>query len=332
MNANARYGGCNACSAVNYEVMRPYPGWEGIDLVTCRECRLMQAQPVPSDEFLWNFYQSNFGHDPVMGHQMTSKSERGFRRRGELQLDFVKKLLGNEFEARGPEQRSILDVGCHAASFLSLFKDRGWSVTGLDPNPRSEYGEKWYGIPVIQKLFEKNLFAADTFDAILHSHALEHVPDPRGYIEEFFRLLKPGGWVFIEVPNESVEKVMTGKIRPHLYFFTPKTLERMSREAGFEVLATRVLSLSRYRRNFISKEGLEWLKLRWRARFDARGRANLLSFMPLFCKLFKQDRYFKDYEPRAEMLRVFLRKPLGASGHRENAGSAQIAGPRKNSN
>ncbi|MEJ2217489.1 MAG: methyltransferase domain-containing protein [Gemmatimonadota bacterium] len=43
-------------------------------------------------------------------------------------------------------------------------------------------------------------WAADTFDAILCSHVLEHVPDDRRAMRELLRVLKPGGWAILQVP------------------------------------------------------------------------------------------------------------------------------------
>jgi hypothetical protein len=40
----------------------------------------------------------------------------------------------------------------------------------------------------------------DSFDVILCSHVLEHVPDDRKAMAELFRVMKPGGWGLIEVP------------------------------------------------------------------------------------------------------------------------------------
>ena len=302
------YQPCNHCGQTAYQKIRPYPGFEGVDLVQCDSCGLMQAQPVPKDAFLFNYYQSSFGNDPVCGFGMSDKSEKGFRLRATLQFDFVKKWI----PLKGEKGKKILDVGCHAGSFLSLFKDRGWEVTGVDPNPRSSFGDKWYGIKIQQSLFQKNLFPEKTFDAMLHSHALEHVPDPKGYLAEFYRLLKPGGWLFIEVPNECRENVLNDKVIPHLYFFTPESLTRMAEDVGFEVVSTRVLGIGPRRSKFEERKWSDWLKLRWQAKYDAKGRINFLTLLPFFGRYFKEDRYFKDFNPRAKMLRTLLRRPAHA--------------------
>jgi SAM-dependent methyltransferase len=40
----------------------------------------------------------------------------------------------------------------------------------------------------------------DSFDIILCSHVLEHVPEDRKAMSELFRVLKPGGWALLQVP------------------------------------------------------------------------------------------------------------------------------------
>jgi SAM-dependent methyltransferase len=48
-------------------------------------------------------------------------------------------------------------------------------------------------------------FEADAFDLIVCLHVLEHVPDDRRAIREFFRVLRPGGCAVIQVPPDPVE-------------------------------------------------------------------------------------------------------------------------------
>jgi len=40
----------------------------------------------------------------------------------------------------------------------------------------------------------------DTFDAVICNHVLEHVPDDRRAMAELYRVLKPGGWAYLQVP------------------------------------------------------------------------------------------------------------------------------------
>ena len=43
-------------------------------------------------------------------------------------------------------------------------------------------------------------FEDESFDAIVCNHVLEHIPDDKKAMKEFFRVLKPGGWASIQVP------------------------------------------------------------------------------------------------------------------------------------
>lgn len=43
-------------------------------------------------------------------------------------------------------------------------------------------------------------FPEASFDVVYASHVLEHVPEDRQAMREFFRVLKPGGWAVLQVP------------------------------------------------------------------------------------------------------------------------------------
>lgn len=89
----------------------------------------------------------------------------------------------------------------------------------------------------------------DTFDVILCSHVLEHVPDDRKAMAELFRVMKPGGWGLIEVPYTSSlaetledptvtsdeERTRLFGQKNHLRRYGRDYFERL-RSAGFEVM------------------------------------------------------------------------------------------------
>ena len=92
-------------------------------------------------------------------------------------------------------------------------------------------------------------FAADSFDLIMCSHVLEHVPDDRGAIEELFRVLAPGGMAILMVPI-ALERAATDedpsvtdpreRIRrfgqfDHVRLYGRDYVDRL-RAAGFEVI------------------------------------------------------------------------------------------------
>jgi SAM-dependent methyltransferase len=50
-------------------------------------------------------------------------------------------------------------------------------------------------------------FEDASFDAVICSHVLEHVPDDRTAMRELERVLKPGGWAILQVPLDQEQEV-----------------------------------------------------------------------------------------------------------------------------
>src|SRR5262249_36182701 len=74
-------------------------------------------------------------------------------------------------------------------------------------------------------------FKSGTYDCIVCTEVLEHVSDPRRVLAEFYRVLAPGGLVFVTTP------FMVGLHEmPHdFYRYTPSALKAMAADARFEV-------------------------------------------------------------------------------------------------
>jgi ubiquinone/menaquinone biosynthesis C-methylase UbiE len=118
----------------------------------------------------------------------------------------------------------------------------------------SKYGAERVGRRFGIEVKVGNLEAASLqdrqFDAVHMSHVLEHLPDPHATLLEVHRILKPGGVIGIEVPNE-FENLGTrtlsalGLARPypvrstHIWFFSPSTLKQLVSRAGLEITRLR---------------------------------------------------------------------------------------------
>jgi SAM-dependent methyltransferase len=88
---------------------------------------------------------------------------------------------------------------------------------------------------------EENHFPRESFDAVLASHLIEHLNDPRGFVREVFAVLKKGGRFYVTTPNISgfQARIFGSRWRSaifdHLYLFSAKTLSRLLESAGFVI-------------------------------------------------------------------------------------------------
>src|ERR671923_24527 len=158
----------------------------------------------------------------------------------------------------------LLDVGCSIGLFLDLARGRGWDGVGIEFAPRAlTYARDEYGLEVLDVPLEEAGFEPASFDAVGLLSVLEHTNDPRRMLADVARVLRPGGAVFVVVPNvESLacrvlhERARTFDGRNHLVYFSPATLRDCLDRSGFDVpyVATKVSSFGPIAEHFAYEE------------------------------------------------------------------------------
>jgi SAM-dependent methyltransferase len=142
------------------------------------------------------------------------------------------------------QQNRILDVGCSAAFFLKLAKDRGWDVQGVEiAGWAAAFSREALGVPIFQGMLHEAQFAEGSFDVAFSSHVLEHVEQPKNLIAEMRRALRIGGALVIVVPTQFRSPSFVffrewfGEGPPrHVSFFNRKSLNRLLKDSGFRVI------------------------------------------------------------------------------------------------
>lgn len=102
-----------------------------------------------------------------------------------------------------PDGGRFLDVGC-GMGYLTETLGEGWTRFGLDMDHHGLKANRARGLGAMVRGSAAALpFAGASFDLILCSEVLEHLPDPldQTCLEEMGRLLKPGGRLLITVPS-----------------------------------------------------------------------------------------------------------------------------------
>jgi len=117
-------------------------------------------------------------------------------------------------------------------------------------------------------------FAAESFDAVVASHVIEHLTNPMRLMDEMFRVLKVGGLLYLECPSDRSLRLPSMPFRHEefrsLNFYddpthvgrphTPQSLYRLFKMYGAEVLESKYLVSGRVRLTF--PKTLLWALLR----------------------------------------------------------------------
>jgi SAM-dependent methyltransferase len=135
----------------------------------------------------------------------------------------------------------LLDIGCGSGRFLQIARDHlGYEVEGLEIDPRARDVALRRDLKVHPGLMPGSGLTPETYYQITLNHVLEHFHDPFAALQEVFSLLKPGGCVWIAVPNiaaASLDRfgVNSRLLEPprHLVMFDPDSLTEILSRAGF---------------------------------------------------------------------------------------------------
>jgi len=203
--------------------------------VRCLECAAVYQNPSPVFEDLRNRYgEGYFAYEYA--------NEQNFHRLMQLGLsDIGFDALTKHFA----EPKTFLDIGCATGMLLESMKRKGWAVRGVDICRESaEYGRRKRGVDIFPGTLTEACFPDYSFSTVHFSHIIEHLPDPRGFLSEVYRVLKPGGFAVITTPNVDgfqarlFKAAWRSAIADHLVLFSRRTLTRLVTESGFRILRT----------------------------------------------------------------------------------------------
>jgi SAM-dependent methyltransferase len=98
----------------------------------------------------------------------------------------------------------LLDIGAGRGEVLQAAIEAGWTAVGIEPSASfAEHISRESGAEVRRDSLEDCRFESNSFDVVLLSAVLEHLYDPDRTIAEIARILRPGGVLFVDVPNEA---------------------------------------------------------------------------------------------------------------------------------
>jgi 2-polyprenyl-6-hydroxyphenyl methylase/3-demethylubiquinone-9 3-methyltransferase len=102
------------------------------------------------------------------------------------------------------QNASVLDIGCGGGLFLSMLKEQGAEVVGIElSDSRAQYAKTKHGLEIVKRPIESDFWQqgyANHFDAVTLWDVIEHVNYPRKTLQCAANVLKPGGLLLIDTP------------------------------------------------------------------------------------------------------------------------------------
>jgi SAM-dependent methyltransferase len=216
---------------------RPERTVRGFALERCLGCGFVFTNPQYTPERIVREYEEHPAADELIGHYARVTTP-------EVRAAYDRILRG--VEALLPGRGRLLDFGCAAGYFVERAAGRGWEAHGLDAGRWTAQAAAARAVTNIHiGLLADRIFDEGAFDAVHTSQVLEHLPSPTDDLAELRRVLRPGGVFYANVPNYRCLATVLGRDdfelnypMAHLNYFTPGSLARMVRAAGFEVVRT----------------------------------------------------------------------------------------------
>jgi 2-polyprenyl-3-methyl-5-hydroxy-6-metoxy-1,4-benzoquinol methylase len=192
-------------------------------LVRCVRCSMIYANPVRAELASGKYYDEAGAY--YLSPAKLESDYAGVRFERELRL-FRKHC----------HRGAVLDVGCSSGAFLHELNRRfpdAYDVVGTDASGAPlDYAES-RGVPVVRGDFLQQDFGGRKFEAITFWAVIEHLLEPKAFLEKARSLLKPDGRCFVLVPNMSslATRLLGARYRylypQHLNYFTRSTLRRL---------------------------------------------------------------------------------------------------------
>lgn len=202
-------------------------------VVSCQNCTHIFCSPIPK-----NIYKNylDVADKEYLRHSQTRK----------LSAQSVLNIMKNYV----PNGR-LLDIGCATGDFLSVARDFGYNVEGLELSKWSSEIVGRKGIKVHRKLLKSlSQRLPKRYDIITMWGVIEHFQNPFDEMIYINKLLKPGGILGIWTgdANGIVSRILGRRWwywqGQHIQYFTNNSLNLLGNTTGFEHISTKIYPIA----------------------------------------------------------------------------------------
>lgn len=229
-----------ACPACGADEPRPaFEKW-GFSYVSCPRCRTLYMSPRPSPSVMDAYYATSENY-AYWGEHIFPASQDA--RREKVNRPWLTRIVGF-CERHDIPRGTLVEVGPGFGTFAALARESGAfdRVVAVEANPDMARATADQGVEVIAKPIEEAAGDLPGADVVCAFEVTEHLFEPRRFVTDCARLLRPGGLLVLSMPNGlGFDIALLGPaslaIDPeHVNLFNPGSLSLLAEACGFDVL------------------------------------------------------------------------------------------------
>lgn len=226
--ADARCVACGCTDTTQFTLAFQKPEMQ---VLRCQKCNFIFVPP---------FYRKQISYHNYKGDDVLEQVRKG-NNWLKIQSQKVKFDLIQKYAPAG----KLFDLGCGWGHFLLTAKELGYDIYGVEISKHLyEYCTKDLKLPVE----DINLFDMDEskqFDILTMWDVLEHIDDADAFVEKCGKLVRKGGYMFLQVPQ--IDSFLAKKYKEnwkmmsldHVNYFSPKTIGILLERYGFRLVETK---------------------------------------------------------------------------------------------
>lgn len=237
------------CPSCGFRRTTMVPGYHRAHLARCAGCTFVFAARKPTGDELSQHYahKSDYSEDAWV-------SELTRKRLCEIAEDFE------------PYRRNgrILDVGCGQGLLLDAAAEAGWTCYGTEYSEVALAHGRARGFHMLDG--GSPLFEGISFDVVVLTEVIEHMPEPRDEMTKILEALRPGGLLYLTTPNfrSLSRRILRSKWNvieypAHLGYFSPRSLIHLMERLGCSPISVRTTGISptRFGKSLTGREHLK---------------------------------------------------------------------------
>lgn len=221
----------SACPVCRGRLPRVVIHVNGHGYARCEECKLLYMDPLPREQDLERYYEHYRNVKAAEGGgYLTPNHLQTYRQEKELTF----RDLG--FDPKSLRSKKLLEIGCANGPFLTLARDLGAEILGIDIS--ADLVEEAVGCGLNCRVAHVE-DVAGSFDVICLWDVIEHVIDPREFLGHVRRLSHAGTQLLIQSPRYGRVAELFGEswryLMPveHVVLYSLEALTALLSEFGF---------------------------------------------------------------------------------------------------